>query len=215
MQSTANSAFHVVQRTDPERASLEAFIVGVFRETYGASVTHFAQTLLGWKNAQGQWQAALGYTVATSTPLFVEHYSPVPIDVRISRRLGATVQRNWLVEVGNLAAVQAGAARELIAHAILHLHQQGHAWVVFTATRALLNSFERLDVKTIPIGPADPARLPDGGASWGRYYATQPAIMTGSITLGYVALRAREQAERIRAARRAHAQQELGHVAVA
>lgn len=186
-------AFHRLDRTHPERASLEAFIAAVFADTYGACVTHFADVLLGWKGSEGQWQAALGYTVAASGPLFVEQYDATPIEQRISGRLGAPVRREWLVEVGNLAAVHAGSARQLIAAAISHLHHEGYAWVVFTATRALLNSFDRLDVKTLDVGPADPSALPDGGASWGRYYDTRPGIMTGSITLGHIALQSRKR----------------------
>lgn len=208
MTETSHTHFHVIDRAHPERAGLERFIASVFSEVYGASVSHFADTLLAWKAEDGRWLAALGYTHAAGHPLFVEQYGGGPIEKTITHRLGAEVRRDWLVEVGNLAAIHAGAARQLIASAIVHLHQQGYAWVVFTATRALLNSFERLDVKTIELGPADPAALPDGGASWGRYYATRPTIMTGSITLGYVALKAREQSK---AARSAAMQQTDGH----
>ncbi len=190
---SGQTQFCVVDRAHPERATLESFIAGVFRTTYGATVSHFADTLLGWKGKDGQWLAALGYTGGASGPLFVEQYGNAPIETWISKKLGADVRRQWLVEVGNLAAIHAGSARQLIARAIVHLHQQGFSWVVFTATRGLLNSFDRLDVKTIELGAADPAALPDGGASWGTYYDTRPSIMTGSITLGYVALRAREQ----------------------
>lgn len=191
MHQHTTSSFFVLDRKHPQRASLEAFIAQVFQDTYDAQVTHFADTLLGWQGPEGQWLAALGYTAAAGADLFVEQYADVPIHQRISERLDAPVRREWLVEVGNLAAVHAGAARSLIAAAIEHLHHSGFAWVVFTATRALLNSFDRLDVRTIELGAADPARLPDGGRSWGRYYATRPSIMTGSITLGYVALKAR------------------------
>lgn len=191
MQTSHPTPFFVVDRQHPERAALEAFIARVFKDTYDAQVAHFADTLLGWKGSEGQWLAALGYTAAADSDLFVEQYGDEPVEQRITRKLGVVVRREWLVEVGNLAAIHAGAARSLIAAAIEHLHRMGHAWVVFTATRALLNSFDRLDVRTIELGSADPARLPDGGQSWGRYYQTRPSIMTGSITLGYVALRAR------------------------
>jgi hypothetical protein len=124
--------------------------------------------------------------------LFVESYGKRPIETQISERLGSDVNRQTLVEVGNLAASSAGAARLLIANAIIHLHRSGFSWVVFTATRALLNSFDRLEVKAFELGAADPARLPDRGQSWGTYYNTRPSIMSGSITLAYLSLMAKQ-----------------------
>jgi len=40
---------------------------------------------------------------------------------------------------------------------------------------------------TLPIAAADPARLPDGGASWGAYYEQEPMVMAGKIALGLAA----------------------------
>lgn len=189
-----NSQFFILERAHPLRAEVESFIARVFFERYGATVSHFAQTLLAWKNPAGQWVAALGYTPGKGSGLFVEQYGGGSVETQIGRKLGLPVRREWLVEVGNLAAIHAGSARQLIAQAIVHLHQQGYSWVVFTATRGLLNSFDRLDVKTIELGQANPACLPDGGAAWGSYYDTRPSIMTGSITLGYFAMKARQLA---------------------
>ncbi len=185
-------SFEVLNRHHPERQSLEAFIAQVFSKTYGATVSHFAHTLLGWKDKTGQWVAALGYTPAENQPLFVESYGGKPMETQVSERLGSALNRQTLVEVGNLAATSAGAARMLIANAVIHLHRMGFSWVVFTATRALLNSFDRLEVKAFELGAADPARLPDRGQSWGTYYNSRPSIMSGSITLAYLSLMAKQ-----------------------
>jgi len=88
------------------------------------------------------------------------------------------------VEVGNLAAASAGMARALIPQLARHLHRLGYRWVAFTATRALRNSFHRLGLRPLPIAPADPSRLQDGGASWGSYYSQEPQVMAGRIALG-------------------------------
>ena len=185
-------SFEVLNRLHPERQSLEAFIAQVFLKSYGAKVNHFAHTLLGWKDKAGQWVAALGYTPAEDNTLFVENYGGKPMEIQVSERLGSALNRQTLVEVGNLAATSAGAARMLIANAVIHLHRQDFSWVVFTATRALLNSFDRLEVKAFELGAADPVRLPDGGQSWGTYYDSRPCIMSGSITLAYLGLMAKQ-----------------------
>jgi hypothetical protein len=75
-------------------------------------------------------------------------------------------------------------ARVLIPRLARHLHRMGYSWVTFTATRALRNSFHRLGLWPLPLTPADPARLADGGVSWGTYYDQDPVVMAGKISLG-------------------------------
>jgi hypothetical protein len=82
-------------------------------------------------------------------------------------------------------------ARALIPQLARHLHRLGYVWVAFTATRALRNSFYRLGLRPLSLTPADPARLADGGASWGTYYDQDPVVMAGKIAHG---LRADERA---------------------
>jgi hypothetical protein len=62
-----------------------------------------------------------------------------------------------------------------------HLHRLGYEWVVFTATRELRNAFARMGLTPLELAPADPARLPDRGARWGRYYANDPIVVAGRI----------------------------------
>ena len=180
-----------VHRTHPQRAAFEQFIARRFLRAYGASVTHFLPQLLGVRDGLAQWQAAAGYAPAAQQRLFLEQYLERPIEQHLAAALGRPVTREGVVEVGNLAASSAGMARALIPQLARHLHRLGYRWVVFTATRALRNSFHRLGLRPLPIAPADAARLPDGGASWGSYYAQDPQVMAGRIALG---LRAKEGA---------------------
>ena len=185
--------FVVLGPDHPERLAVEDFIREVFRKTYGASVRHFAKVLLGVRGRDGNWIAALGYTPASDKALFVENYGGGRVERQISGKLDTLVKRDQIVEVGNLAASNAGAARQLINQAIQFLYEAGFCWVIFTATRALLNSFARLDLRPIQLAVADPARLPDHGRDWGTYYDSKPQIMAGSILLGYVSMGIRQQ----------------------
>ncbi|MDP2827525.1 MAG: thermostable hemolysin [Sulfuricellaceae bacterium] len=183
--------FSVISPDHPERAAIEQFIKVVFMRTYRARVKHFARVLLGVKGDCGEWVAALGFTSASSHDLFVENYGGGSVEQQISNRLDTPVTREQIVEVGNLAATGAGAARMLITNAIAYLYQQGFSWVIFTATRAVLNSFSRLDLQPIILATADPERLPDQGRSWGSYYKMKPQIMAGNILLGYLSMESR------------------------
>jgi hypothetical protein len=181
----------VVDRAHAHRAGLERFIAGSYEKAYGAHVTHYADYLVGLRNASGAWAAGLGYTPTGREPLFIEQYLDQPVEDAIGSILSVPVERDQIVEVGNLAACASGAARHIIAAMGVLLHELNRTWVVFTSTRALLNSFDRLEVATITLARADPARLPDGGASWGSYYDTDPQVMTANIPLGLIDFRSR------------------------
>lgn len=170
---------------DPGRPAIEAFIADAFFRTYGARISHFCDTLVGCRDENGAWSAALGYSLAQDAPLFLEHYLDAPLEVEIGARLGRPVKRAQIVEVGNLAADHAGAARELIIRTTHFLYEMGLHVVAFTATASLLNSFGRLRLRPQRLAPADPARLPGGGRHWGSYYDTQPQVMFGDIRYGH------------------------------
>lgn len=170
------------------RAGLQAFIAAAFFKSYGAELSHFCDTLIGCRDASGQWIAALGYSLAADGPLFLEHYLDGPLEQEIGARAGYPIARCQIVEVGNLASGHAGAARALIVSMTRLLHGQGLHWVAFTATASLLNSFTRLRLKPGVLAEADPRRLPDAGKHWGSYYNSQPQVMFGDIRYGYAQL---------------------------
>jgi hypothetical protein len=177
----AASAFTVIEPANPlERRELEDFVARRFLEAYDARVTHFCQHLAGLRGAEGTLQGAAGYTAAGAQRLFLEHYLDAPAEALLSRASGRRVDRNWIAEVGNLAAAP-GVVRSFIPALGAHLHQVGYRWVVFTATRELHNAFRRMGLEPLVLAQAHPARLPDAGAAWGRYYAHAPAVMGGLI----------------------------------
>ncbi len=169
-------------------AQLERFIADRYATTYGACLHHFADHLVGFRDARGEYVAALGYTHAARAPLFAEQYLDAVVEEAISAKVGSRVRREQIVEVGNLAASSAGAARRVILAMTSLLNELACTWVVFTSTRLLLNSFARLNIDTIALAKADPSRLPDSGESWGRYYETDPRVMTANIPLHFVRL---------------------------
>ena len=180
-----------VHRSHPARGIFEAFIAARFGRAYGARVTHFLPHLLGVRDGLDRWQAAAGYAPAAAQRLFLEQYLDRPIERVIAAAVGRTVARASIVEVGNLAAISAGMARALVPQLARHLHRLGYRWVAFTATRALRNTFQRLGLNPLPLVRADPARLADGGASWGTYYDQDPVVMAGKVSHG---VRAEERA---------------------
>ncbi|HEY9191479.1 MAG TPA: thermostable hemolysin [Methyloversatilis sp.] len=178
------TVLELVDQVHPARASLERFIAACFLRSYGALISHFADTLLGLRGADGEWLAALGYSLPAHRETFIEQYLDAPLERAVAEALGERVERAAVAEVGNMAATSPGMGRLLIALATRHLHDTGFEFVVFTATRALSNSFARLGLRPFPVAPADPARLRDGDGNWGSYYHHNPVVMAGRIANG-------------------------------
>ncbi|PKM29862.1 MAG: thermostable hemolysin [Gammaproteobacteria bacterium HGW-Gammaproteobacteria-11] len=183
-------------RQTRQRALLERFVHQRFAHTYGADVRHFMPQLLGlWQ--QDELQAVVGLRPAAQGPLFLEQYLDQRAEQQIANSSLFSPQREQLVEVGNMASLAPGAARLLIIALTHYLMHNGYAWVVFTGTPMLLNTFQRLALSPVNLGSADPARLGEQQQEWGSYYATRPQVMAGYIPEGLAQLEQRGLFQRL------------------
>ncbi|MEX6502261.1 thermostable hemolysin [Pseudomonas zhanjiangensis] len=170
----------------PRRAVFETFIRERFAAQHGARVRHFMPCLLGLEDSDGQLLGAVGLRSGAIRPLFLERYLQQPVETVIAAQHGLTPPaREQLVEVGNLAAGNPGAARLLIVALTDLLVALGYRWVCFTGTLGLLNSFQRLGLQPLPLGAADPACMGEERVDWGHYYDNQPQVMAGDIYAGH------------------------------
>jgi hypothetical protein len=165
----------------PRRAEVEAFIAAVYRERYGAAVRHFAPVLVSLQDGTGAIVAAAGYRAADGGPLFLEAYLEAPVQDLLPDEPGPPLRRGRIVEVGHLAATQAGEGRRLILLLGPHLAAQGYQWVVSTLTEELRHLFVRLGIAALALGVADPAVLGEQAADWGSYYDHRPLVLAGRI----------------------------------
>ncbi|MFC0710349.1 thermostable hemolysin [Azorhizophilus paspali] len=173
------------------RQALETFIRTRFADYYAARIRHFMPCLLGFEDEDGEVQAAAGLRPAREVrELFLERYLDAPIERVVGERTGLPVVRRNIVEVGNFAACGPGGARVLITALTDLVGALGFRWVVFTGTAILLNSFQRLGLPLVELGPADPARMGAELADWGRYYDSHPQIMAIDVAETHGRLRA-------------------------
>ncbi|TLF50768.1 hypothetical protein FEI13_08835 [Halomonas urmiana] len=170
-----------------ERRRLERLVRRCFGIEHGARITHFLPRLFGlW---QGQVPlAAVGAALASTGPLFQERYLDDPAEVFLSRHLGRPVAREAIAEIGNLASLRRGLQRRLFVPLIDQLVAEGLAWVMFTATPTVANGIQRLGIELHPLQLADPARLGEEQAGWGRYYEHHPRVMAGDLRLAHTVL---------------------------
>jgi len=166
--------------------SVTAFIRRRFLHSYGAEPSLRIPRLLALTTAQGTLLAAVGVRNAEQERLFLEDYLSVPVQSLMPE---PGTERSRIAEIAHLAGVEAGVSRYLFASLSVWLDAAGYDWVVCTGTDQLRNSFHRLGIATRVLADADPSKLPDGGAGWGRYYDHHPVVMTIRVADGMSALR--------------------------
>ncbi len=166
----------------PHRARAEAFISDIFQRHYEAELTSFAPNLMLLEKDE-RIAAVAGWRCAGTEKLFLENYLDVPIEAAVSKLAGKPVDRQRIVEVGNLAAEVRGGSVEVILTLAAHLDRLGFEWVVFTATSELIGILRRLGLPPLALASADPDRLGEKVHQWGSYYATHPVVVAGRIRL--------------------------------
>lgn len=183
-------SFQWVDESHPDRKQVEAFIKSVFNCRYGASVGYFSETLIGCKDANGNWVAAMGFSPLHHRGAYLEQYLSSPVEQVVSQKCGDSGQSlrvpRWeVVEVGNLAALYPGSARFLVRKMTEYLFKRHFRWVVFTATNELLNAFRRLGYAPVELAEARREKLPMRGENWGTYYETHPRVMCGDAVAAH------------------------------
>jgi len=175
----------LIGRDDPQRHEIEAFVHERYDRIHHADLHQYLPELLSLRDRHGALVAVAGIRLALQEPLFLERYLDEPLEGPVSRLAGYAVPRQELVEVGNLAARNAGSARLIIAAMTWLLAARGLRWVAFTGAAPLINSFHRLGLEPTVLAPANPARLNGELANWGNYYDQHPQVFAGSIRYGH------------------------------
>lgn len=178
--------FNEIELNTPMADSVTSFIQRRFLQAYGAEPKLRIPSLLALTTAQGSLIAATGVRNASRERLFLEDYLSAPVENLLPV---SGVGRNGIAEIAHMAGVEAGVSRYLFTCLSVWLSAEGYEWVVCTSTVQLSNGFHRLGIPTHVIDRADPARLPDGGNDWGRYYEQRPMVIAIRIQDAIDALR--------------------------
>jgi hypothetical protein len=160
---------------------VEEFIERTYASSYDATIARHYPTLMNVCDMYGHIVAAAGLRLAADESLFLETYLDAPVDQVLQRKIGHAVGREKIVEIGNLASSGRGASVFLFITLAAYLRQHKLDYAVVTATGALRRWFAIFGFDVIDLGGAKPDALPDKGASWGRYYSTDPKVVAGAI----------------------------------
>jgi len=161
-----------------DRQELEHFVRTVFRRAYDADIYSFMPQLMSLRDLKGELLAVCGLRHANQGRLFLETYLDAPIESVLAEHIGETIQREEILEVGNLAVAEPASARSLLASVSVYLHSTNSQWAVFTGIPALRNSLTKLNMQLERLGEAKITSLPEPErAAWGSYYAENPQVM--------------------------------------
>ena len=164
------------------QSAVNDLIVRRYRAVHGASpgLTYNTHITFGHEEAPS---AALGYRHASSEPLFLERYLDIPIEQALEERLGRTIDRSRIVEIGDHASTSARATLMLWERTVAKLNGKADI-AVAVLTAPLRAMFIRIGLEITVVAPALRDRVGGEEAAWGRYYDSDPLVCAGSISQG-------------------------------
>lgn len=172
---------HMIEAGHTERSELERYIHDRFALEYGADINKFMPHLMKF-SSNIQTYAALGFRPASNARLFLESYLKQPVEIELAEITGLDIDRNKIVEAGNLAGTKPGSSAPALGAICCFLERVGYEWGIVCATPSALNVFSKLQIPLIGLAEANESALPDDQkALWGTYYQTKPLVMAVHI----------------------------------
>ncbi|WP_164742396.1 thermostable hemolysin [Pseudidiomarina mangrovi] len=182
---TAQYGFHYIGPSHPLRATIEQFICAKYWLSFAACLEQLPLHLIAILDQQQQPVAACALTPAAEQSLFCEHYLPQPAEQLITASPQQPVSRQQLLEVGSMACVDHRYLPLLFTAVIHAANELQRPWLVFTATTPLRRHLKRFNLPTTVLGQALDSALPTTQhQQWGRYYSTQPLVVSGHVAAG-------------------------------
>ncbi|MDZ7828930.1 MAG: thermostable hemolysin [Halofilum sp. (in: g-proteobacteria)] len=173
--------FLLLRANDPRVLPIRQYIRDQFARHYGARLQEFMPMQLAMVH-NGEIKAAAGMRIADDEALFLEHYLDRPCEQEIATYFDIAVPaRHTVAEVGNLAATESGAARELFVHIAAVARREGLQWLMCNATPRVQAILRFMNLPFAPIRKADCDRVPDP-AAWGSYYDKPSRVMAAPVS---------------------------------
>jgi hypothetical protein len=170
---------------DPQRPAAEAFICARFQDIYAADICVFHPYLLGVTRGDQSITSVIGFRLAGSGQFFLESYLDGSAEQLLSDATGEDIQRQQVVEVGNLASSDTESFRFLMIGLITLLERLPETrWMVCTVGEKLIRLLRRTRFFPIIINQASAERLSPEDGKWGSYYLHARSVVAGNVAYG-------------------------------
>ena len=181
---------HVWKEGDPERHLAEAFIRECYQDSYAADVRIFMPYLLGVTDENENISAVIGFRPGGREPLFLENYLDLPAEHTLCEASGSPVDRQQIVEVGNLASSDSASFRILLIGLVTLLDRlPGTNWIMCTVGDRLFRLLRRTRFFPLVLQQASPQRLSPQHGEWGSYYQSARTVVAGNVGYGLLELK--------------------------
>ena len=165
-----------VDKKHTARKSLELFIYNNYYKVHQAKINHYFDHLFACSDGF-QFVASLGINFLKSKSKgFVEQYLDCSAEQAISQVAKQPIDRNEVVELGNLSSIMPGATRRMIFKISPKLLAKGAKWAIFTINKPVYNAFKKAGLDPMFVIKADPNKLVDQSTNWGSYYDSAPGV---------------------------------------
>lgn len=151
------------------------FIQQRYHDAFDACITVTFPELMWVCDQSGSVLAAAGVRSAEAETLFLEQYLSEPVEKSIS------VNRDRIVEIGNLVSVDKAATDLLFCALALVLERRGITHAAATGTRLLEKRMRCLGLRMTRVCEASIDKLSGETDQWGRYYSSNPHVLVGSV----------------------------------
>jgi len=125
--------------------------------------------------------AAIGVRLFTEAAPFCQRYLECPLEQVLADRVGCTIDRTGLVELGNLAVTRRRLLAPMFRRTADWLEQRGSRWIVCCLTQTLRLALSHVGAELIDLGPARPEAMGPMIKRWGRYYEHDPRVMAARV----------------------------------
>ncbi|MFC3023917.1 thermostable hemolysin [Vibrio zhugei] len=175
---------HRIDADHERRTEVEHYVSQRYAAAFHADLQEFMPEFLVMLDANDDIQSVCGFRRAQHDALFLEQYLPQPADRILADKLGTQVERDKLVEFGQLASFSHGFSLQHFYLVLQALMADGYRWGIFTATDPLFAMLRRFGLEPTILAPAQAVCIPDSTRIWGTYYDHCPRIMAGDLSVG-------------------------------
>lgn len=164
-----------------DRGEIEKFIANRYKAAFSASIEHFHPYLVARRDMNGEIDFACGFQRADS-PLYLEHYLNEPAEELLARLFNRQMNRDEIVEVGQLATFSIKQTPELFLTVAELLLSMGFRWAMATVTAPLLALCKRCGMKPVHLACANAQQVGAEQSLWGNYYQYHPQVVCAELT---------------------------------
>lgn len=174
----------IIDKDHACRSDVESYIKSRYEQAFNAHIDEFMPMFVAIYDQHQQLLSTCGYRVASDAPLFLEQYLDAPAEQLMGEEFGQTIERQKLIEFGQLASFSRGMSPMHFMLMAEHLVALGYEWCIFTATDPLYAMMCRLGLEPTILAHANSGQISDTQDKWGTYYHHRPKVSAGNLKEG-------------------------------